>query len=222
MYSSDRKGRDMITFRFNEEKTTQVAALFIEKAGGKLNYTKLIKLLYLADREAFRLWERPLTGDSYVSMPKGPVLSKTYDLINYKEDPQNKSYWYRFIRKTNYEVTLKGEPDNDELSKRELDLIDRIHETYKDLSWGEMIDICHQVCPEWKHPGDTSIPIRIEDILIQLKKTERDIEIIEQEVSALTYIDSLLENPPKPDSSISPTKVRTSRDLGPEISPELS
>ena len=61
----------MITFKFNEKKTTQVAALFIKKHGRPLNYTKLIKLLYLTDREALSRWERPLTGDSYVINAKG-------------------------------------------------------------------------------------------------------------------------------------------------------
>jgi len=181
----------MITFRFNEEKTTQVAALFIKKAGGELNYTKLIKLLYLTDREALRLWERPLSGDSYVSMPKGPVLSITFDLINYKADPKKRSYWYRFIDKRKYDVALKGNPGTNELSKREIELINEIHDTYKNVDWGKMIDICHKVCPEWQHPGDTSIPIRIEDILTNFDKTERDIEILEEEVSNLKYAKSL-------------------------------
>jgi uncharacterized phage-associated protein len=181
----------MITFRFNEEKTTQVAALFIKKAGGKLNYTKLIKLLYLTDRESLRLWERTLSGDSYVSMPRGPVLSTTFDLINYKADPQKRSYWYRFIDKKNYDVALKKDPGTDELSKREIELINHIHHTYKNVDWGKMIDICHRVCPEWKHPGDTSIPIRVEDILVNFDKTERDIEVLEEEITNLKYAKAL-------------------------------
>jgi len=182
----------MITFKFNETKTTQVAAIFIKKHGGVLNYTKLIKLLYITDREALSRWERPLTGDSYVSMPKGPVLSKTYDLINYEENPLETSYWYKFISKSAYDVSLKDEPNNDELSRREIDLIDQVYEKYKDKSWGQMIDVCHDCCPEWQHPGDTSIPIRIEDILKELKKTEKEIEIIDEEASNLKYFDSIL------------------------------
>jgi uncharacterized phage-associated protein len=44
-------------------------------------YIKLIKLLYLADREALLRWGRPITTDRHVSMPKGPVVSQIYDLI---------------------------------------------------------------------------------------------------------------------------------------------
>jgi len=182
----------MIAFNFNEVKTTQVAALFIKKHGGKINYTKLIKLLYLTDREAFSRWERSLTGDSYVSMPKGPVLSKTYDLINYKEDPKKRSYWYKFISKKSYDVALKGDPGIDELSKREIGLIEEIYEKYKDNDWGEMIGVCHDCCPEWQHPGDTSTPIHIEDILRELKKTEIEIKTIEEEALNLIYTQMVL------------------------------
>jgi hypothetical protein len=182
----------MISFKFNEKKTTQIVALFIKKHGERLNYTKLIKLLYLTDREALSRWERSLTGDSYVSMPKGPVLSRTYDLINYEPDPNGKSYWYEFISKSIYDVSLAKDPGIDELSKRELDLIDEIFECYKDKTWGQMIDICHDCCHEWEHPSDTSIPLQIEDILRELKKTEKEIELINEETSNLKYFDFIM------------------------------
>jgi uncharacterized phage-associated protein len=187
------KGRlNVISFRFNEAKTTQIAALFIKKHGGVLNYTKLIKLLYLTDREAFLLWERPLTGDSYVSMPNGPVLSKTYDLINYEEDPENKSYWYNFISKRSYDVSLIKDPEIDELSKREIDLIEKIYQQYKDKNWKQMIDYCHENLPEWHDPGNTSIRIRIEEILTVLGKSEREIETINEDAADLRYLDFVL------------------------------
>lgn len=184
----------MITFKFNEKKTTQVAALFIKMHSRPLNYTKLIKLLYLTDREALSRWERPLTGDSYVSMPKGPVLSQTYDLINYPIFLGSESYWHKFISKSAYDVSLITEPDNNELSTREIDLITEIYEKYKDKTWGQMIDVCHDCCHEWEHPGDTSIPIRVEDILKEFKKTEKEIELIEEEASNLKYFDLVLSS----------------------------
>ena len=46
-----------------------------------------------------------------------------------------------------------------------------------------MVDVCHKILPEWEHPGPTSIPIRIEDILKEIKKTKKEIEIIEEEAS---------------------------------------
>ncbi len=39
---------------FDEKKATQAAGILISKSGGTINYMKLIKLIYLANRESFR------------------------------------------------------------------------------------------------------------------------------------------------------------------------
>ena len=183
----------MITFKFNEAKTTQAVALFLKKNDRKMNYMKLIKLLYLADRGALARWERPITGDSYFSMKNGPILSNVLDKISSGKEPSKESYWYKYIDKPcDYNVSLKRDPGKEELSKREIELIDKIYKQYKKYDEWEMVDVCHKILPEWEHPGPTSIPIRIEDILKELKKTEKEIEIIEEEASNLEYADSVL------------------------------
>lgn len=37
---------------FCEEKVAQMAAYLLQKRGGKMSYLKLMKLLYLSDRES--------------------------------------------------------------------------------------------------------------------------------------------------------------------------
>jgi hypothetical protein len=41
---------------FDEKKATEVAAFLLKMRGGKMSYLKLIKLLYLADRESLSRW----------------------------------------------------------------------------------------------------------------------------------------------------------------------
>jgi hypothetical protein len=49
-----------IVLRFNDpEKATEAAAKFLKLRGGRMSYLKLIKLLYLLDREALLRWGRP-------------------------------------------------------------------------------------------------------------------------------------------------------------------
>ncbi len=67
--------------RFDEEKATEAAALILSLRGGQMHYMKLIKLLYLLDREALSRWGIPVTTDTYVSMDHGPVVSAIYNLI---------------------------------------------------------------------------------------------------------------------------------------------
>lgn len=47
--------------RFNEAKSAQLAAVILQMRGGTMHYMKLIKLMYLVDREALISWGRPLT-----------------------------------------------------------------------------------------------------------------------------------------------------------------
>lgn len=70
-----------MVLRFNERRATEAAAKFLKLRGGRMSYLKLIKLLYLLDREALLRWGRPVTTDRYVSMDNGPVVSRIYDLI---------------------------------------------------------------------------------------------------------------------------------------------
>ncbi len=184
----------MITFKFNEIKTTQVVTLFLRKSGGNMNYMKLIKLLYLVDREALMLWERPLTGDTYVSMPKGPVLSNVLDIINNGENPKDNSYWYKYITTpSDFEIKLKRELiEQDALSKRELKLIEEIFEQFKEFDQWEMVEICHEMLPEWEEVENTSKPIKIERILKEVNKSKDEIDAIAEEISNLNYVKKIL------------------------------
>ncbi len=184
-----------IKFKFNEKKTTQAASLFLEKSGGKMSYMKLIKLLYLADREALMLWERPLTGDTYFSMKRGPVLSNVLDIISNGDDPENSSYWYKYIRqpkKYNVELKEKELPETDILSQREMDLIDELSEKFKDFDRWDMVKICHDFLPEWEDVGGTRKSIEISNILKEVDKSDDEIKAIEEEVSNLNYVKDIL------------------------------
>lgn len=51
---------------FNELKTAQLAAYLLKQGGGRMEYIKLINLLYLAEREHLKLYHSPMTGDFFV------------------------------------------------------------------------------------------------------------------------------------------------------------
>jgi len=48
---------------FNERKATEAASVLLRLRGGQMSHLKLIKLLYLADREALDRWSVPITHD---------------------------------------------------------------------------------------------------------------------------------------------------------------
>ena len=54
-----------MNFRFNIGKATEAACLFLERAGGRMNIMKLVKLLYLLDRLSLDRRGIPVVGGDY-------------------------------------------------------------------------------------------------------------------------------------------------------------
>lgn len=178
--------------QFNEAKVAQAAARFLKLRGGTMSYMKLIKLLYLADREAILRWGHPITTDQYVSMDKGPVLSRTLNLINDGSEPGSHNVWPEYVSEPGrFEVTLKvAEPVGDELSKAEKALIDEIFQTHGHLSRWQLVELVHGL-PEWKDPSGSAIPITYRDILLAGNKTEDEIAAVESDLSDFAMAQAL-------------------------------
>lgn len=66
---------------YNPLKAAQAAAHLLQLHHGSMNVMVLVKLLYLADRQALVESGYPITCAAMVSMPHGPVLSQIYDAI---------------------------------------------------------------------------------------------------------------------------------------------
>ena len=69
---------EMAVPRFKEHKTTQIAVLLVKYSGGKIDLYKLIKLIYLIDRESLKRRGHPVTFDRPYNLPLGPTPSHTY------------------------------------------------------------------------------------------------------------------------------------------------
>jgi uncharacterized phage-associated protein len=162
----------MIRFNFNEKKTTQIASEFLKLNGGKMNHMKLVKLIYLSDRESLCRWNRPLTGDDYYSLPHGPILSRTLNVLNRLVAGP---YWQEYVtERSGNTVCLQKSCPVDQLSHRELKLLGELFEKFREYSEFQLRDYCHAL-PEYKDPGRSRIPILVEDILRAQKKTEEEI-----------------------------------------------
>jgi len=157
-----------------------------------MSYLKLIKLLYLADREALLRWGRPITTDRFVSMERGPVLSRLLDLVSDGDDPGAPCIWVKHISApADYEVELKSDPGRDELSDAEVELLDEIFNQYGRKNRWELVELTHKL-PEWKDPQGSAIPITFRDILKAGGKTELEIAAIEDELEGLAVAETIL------------------------------
>jgi len=177
--------------RLNERKATQAAARFLESNGGHMHHLKLLKLLYLLDREALLRWGFPVTNDVYYSLPHGPVPSGCYDLVLSEE-----GFWADHISSPHeHVVTLLDQAQSDELSKAEKSLIDELSTKFKKFDRFALRDYTHSL-PEWQNPNGSRVLIRIEDILRAGNKSEDQIRIIVENIEHSRVMHDLFPRKP--------------------------
>ena len=171
--------------RFDEAKATQAAAYFLSLYPHKrLYYFHLIKLLYLADREALLKRGIPITTDRYASMKHGPVVSNIYDLIQHQHKP--KPIWSQYISEPSAMkvVRLIKPAPTDKLSRAEEKVIKGVFERYGHWNRYKLRDYVMHKLPEWHDPGNTSVPISIPEILRAGGEDEQEIKAIQAELNA--------------------------------------
>jgi uncharacterized phage-associated protein len=178
------------SMRFDEQKITEAATLLLELRGGCMHYIKLLKLLYIADRQALSEWGVPISNDNYVSMDNGPILSQTYNLIK-----DGGRFWSEYISAPfrDYEVELsKPIPKKKKLSPAEEEMLRNVFKEYGHKNRWKIVDFMHTL-PEWKNPGGSSIPISIEDILQALNEPVENIRAILTEIEQERKIEEHIE-----------------------------
>ena len=178
---------------FREDKATQAACILIGKEGGRINYMKLLKLMYVADRKALLERGRPITFDEYYSLDRGPILSRTMNLIVEGAPPGCDSFWERHIsRHEQFEVELQEDHcPSDDLSEAEIETLTHTYSELGHLDQWQLVDWCHENLAEWKHPHGSAIPIAYHDILIRGGKTETEAAEIEEELEALGWAETV-------------------------------
>jgi len=152
---------------FNQRKVAQMAAHLLDRGRGRMNYLKLMKLLYLADRESMKRHGEPISGDRYVSMDHGPVLSQTLNLINGAIEFEEQGWDHWIADKADYEISLRRKASRDaldELSDADLQVLDAIYGKFGKMDQWKLRDYTHRYCPEWTDPKGSSIPIEYVDI----------------------------------------------------------
>ncbi|MGB3405591.1 MAG: Panacea domain-containing protein [Microcoleaceae cyanobacterium] len=184
-----------IQFKFHPEKAVEAAALLLKlhsKHGKPMKYLGLLKMLYIADRIALERMEQPITGDHYVSMNYGPVLSGVYDLIKGQPVDHALTLWSQYIssQKDHY-VSLLAFPGDENLCEEEEEIIQQVYQDFGHLDPFDVAEWTHGL-PEWQYPDGSAIPISIEEILKNVGKSDEEIVEIQQEAIREAYIDEVL------------------------------
>ena len=170
-----------------------MAAYLLQKRGGRMAYIKLLKLLYLADREAMGKWGDSISGDCFVSMPHGPVLSQTCDLIRGFGSSIEMGWDFWIKDEDNYEVSLRQPASNrecfDELSNAELGILDGVFEKFGRMRRFEIVKYTHDHCAEWEDPHGSSFPIKPEAVFRAMETKEERVQVLLREHRKLVDLD---------------------------------
>lgn len=178
---------------FNERKVAQMAAYLLKKRGGCMAHLKLMKLLYLADREAMARYGVPISGDRVVSMPHGPVLTMTLNLMDgdVESSPNGWDAW--ISDKANNELSLNrelSEVELDELSQADIEVLEDVWAKFGKMSRWEIRDYTHTL-PEWEDPNGSSNAIPHRKILMAMGRSEEEAAHFCAEIEAERALDKL-------------------------------
>ncbi len=182
----------VVKFPFNEAKATEAAAHLLKLRCAPMSYVKLVKLLYLVDREALLRFGRPVTTDRYVLTDMGPALSQVNDLITVGSIAP--SIWSQYISglQGRLEVELRQEAPQAELSATETELIESIFAQFGEKTQWELIEYSKKL-PEWHDPQGTKIPLEYTDILRAGGKSPAEVHEIISELESLGSVIESLE-----------------------------
>ena len=177
-----------MTFRFKFERALQAAACLLRLDGKRMGYLRLLKLLYIADREWLAEIGESITGDRAHAMKYGPVLSNVYDLI--KGNGSRAGEWDDHIHTEGYAVTLVADPGRGALSKGIVEKLTAVTERYRSIDDWELSEKTHEFA-EWSdHFKGASSPIPWQDMLVAQGKPEM-IAAVERDEAARQVFDDV-------------------------------
>lgn len=182
---------------YSEKRAAQTAAFFISRAGGTIELLKLMKLMYLAERESFTKYGEPITGDVLVSMKHGPVLSITLDHINGFIDSEEGGWESWISAREGHQLGLQPSHEHvpaeqfTQLSDADIEILNLTWDKFGKFSKFKLRDITHQICSEWEDPGDTSQLIPYSRVLNCVGYTPEVVKELEQRMREEDGLDKI-------------------------------
>jgi uncharacterized phage-associated protein len=182
-------------FDFGTKKIVQAAGVLLRcRAKPQMSYLRLLKLLYIVDRESLKETGWPIVGTQPVAMDHGPVHSKVLDLVkgNARLDRQERQQWSNHIRTQQMDVILIRDPGTLSLSPYEIGKLREVCLRYEPVDKFELRDATHEF-PEWErnYVKGSSRAIPLADIIREVGRAD-DLEEILADAEEANALDDLL------------------------------
>ena len=197
----------MLRVRFDILKKIQAAALLVRLEGGRVELVRLLKLLYIADRDALAERGLPIIGGRVAALDNGPLHCDIYTMIKadgrFEEEVGAAQEWANHFDREHHSIVLRHEPEMLELSEFEVDKLNEVWDRYKDIDTWELVEKTHEF-EEWKryHRLGSSHTIPMESILSAVGFSVADIALVTN------------ETPPSSGMPVNVRSERTSKKVG--------
>lgn len=176
----------MIRFRPNKEKILNIILWLANERPGMDMY-RILKILFIADKNHFNIYGRPIAGEKYVAMKYGPVAETAYGILKRRNEEKRALHLVEFpftlhADKDGREVCVypSREPNLASFSKSEVKALENALERYGNLDFNALKALTHghkayeRAWAERSSKG--SVPIRYEDFL---EDDKADPELVE-------------------------------------------
>jgi len=144
---------------------------------------RMLKLIYLFDRQSLIETGSTVTGDALDNMQHGGTPSQIYDNTKPHRDERYKdAVWREYLSENigDNEIRLqRSDFTTEELSEFELELISNTWERFHNCSQSALYKYVHKL-PEFKDPNGSSFRIDPEEILRCADWTDEEIELAER------------------------------------------
>ncbi len=144
--------------QYSIEKVANAIIFFVEKNMECLGKTKLMKLMYFADKKHLEKYGRVVFYDDYRKLPRGPVASLTLNIISNtdaREGDDLKLYVDSFLNLVDLQKVKNKETNsitkfipktafnNSLFSKSELEIMENISKEYKNYTKEKISEESH-------------------------------------------------------------------------------
>lgn len=177
---------------FRSQKAAQICAFFAGQNRGPIDKLKLIKLIYLSEREFLSKHNTPMLFDEFYSLPRGPICSNALNGINGRL--KDMTVWDKYILR-NGNLVVNVEPINrdllDHISDAEMEVLEGVWEQFSNMNASELSNYTHENCPEYTETG-RRVRISYREILEALG--EEDAIEIANDISNYMKFQGMLES----------------------------
>lgn len=183
---------------FSPTRIAQMAAFFAARESRHtINVMKLIKLMYLSDRESLARYDEPITFDYMFSLDEGPILSNALNMINGKLSIASAKAWDHWMSARDGDHNVMGirefsRENLDYLSDADLEVLEDVWGKFGHMNQWQLSEYTHEHCPEWQYPSGSRIPIDEAELAFHLGKTKEDAAEIKHGIEASRSLDRIL------------------------------